>query len=82
MLFQLTNFGKPFIVVEDANYDNRGELLLFHRHEGLDLHDDHARATLHALERVWRRPVTLRTTLEGKQKLLRYDGKDHSEKAA
>jgi stage V sporulation protein R len=81
LLFQLTNFGEPFIVVEDANHDNRGEMLLFHRHEGLDLHDDHARATLSALERVWRRPVTLRTVLEGKSKLLRFDGKDHTEKA-
>jgi stage V sporulation protein R len=82
LLFQLTNFGEPFIVVEDANHDNRGELLLFHRHEGLDLHDDHARATITALERVWRRPVTLRTVLEGKPKLLRFDGKEHTEKAA
>jgi stage V sporulation protein R len=82
MLFQLTNFGEPFIVVEDANHDNRGELLLFHRHEGIDLHDDHARASLSALERIWRRPVTLRTVLEGKPKNLRFDGKEHSEKAA
>jgi stage V sporulation protein R len=81
ILFQLTNFGEPFINVDDANHDNRGELLLTHRHEGTDLHDDHARATLAALERIWRRPVNLRTVLDGKAKLLRYDGKDHSEKA-
>ncbi len=81
ILFQLTNFGEPFIFVEDANHDNRGELLLRHRHEGLDLHDEHARATLNALERIWRRPVNLRTTLDGKAKLLRFDGREHSEKA-
>ena len=81
ILFQLTNFGEPFIFVEDANHDNRGELLLRHRHEGTDLHDDHARATLTALERIWRRPVNLRTVLDGKAKLLRFDGKEHSEKA-
>ena len=28
LLFQLTNFGNPFIYVVDANFDNRGELLL------------------------------------------------------
>ena len=39
LLFQLTNFGDPFIYVEDANYENRGELLLRHRHEGIDLQD-------------------------------------------
>ena len=49
LLFQLTNFGQPFIYVEDANYENRGELLLRHRHEGIDLQIDHARETLAAL---------------------------------
>jgi stage V sporulation protein R len=82
ILFQLTNFGEPFIFVEDANYENRSELLLNHRHEGTDLHEENARATLAALERIWRRPVNLVTVVEGKSKILRYDGKEHSEKAA
>jgi stage V sporulation protein R len=82
LLFQLTNFGEPVIAVEDANHENRGELLLAHRHEGVDLHDDHARATLTALERIWHRPVSLKTVVDGKAKLLRYDGRDHSEKGA
>jgi stage V sporulation protein R len=82
ILFQLTNFGEPFIFVQDGNHDNRGELLLRHRHEGTDLNGDHARATLAALLRVWRRPITLQTVFDGKPKLLRYDGKDHTEKAA
>jgi stage V sporulation protein R len=34
---QLTNFGKPWIFVVDGNYRNRGELLLQHRHSGVDL---------------------------------------------
>jgi stage V sporulation protein R len=82
ILFQLTNFGEPFIFVEDANHENRSELLLNHRHEGTDLHEENARATLAALERIWRRPVNLVTLIDGKSKVLRYDGKDHSEKAA
>jgi stage V sporulation protein R len=80
LLFSLTNFGEPFIAIEDSNHENRGELLLRHRHEGTDLHEEHARATLTSLERVWRRPVNLLTTLDGKPKLLRYDGKEHTEK--
>ena len=80
MLFQLTNFGDPFIFVEDSNHENRGELLLRHRHEGTDLQVDHARDTLTALARIWRRPVNLLTVVEGKQKMFRFDGKDHSEK--
>ena len=35
LLFQLTNFGDPLIRVVDANYSNRGELLLEHQHGGL-----------------------------------------------
>jgi len=82
ILYQLTNFGEPFIFVEDANHENRGELLLHHRHEGVDLDGEHARATLTSLQRIWRRPVTLMTTFDGKKKALRYDGKEHAEKAA
>jgi stage V sporulation protein R len=81
ILFSLTNFGDPFIFVEDANHDNRGELLIRHRHEGTDLQIDHARETLSALARVWRRPVNLVTTVEGKQKMLRFDGKEHTERS-
>jgi stage V sporulation protein R len=81
ILFQLTNFGDPFIFVEDSNHDNRGELLIRHRHEGTDLQVDHARDTLTALVRVWRRPVNLVTVVEGKQKMLRFDGKEHTERS-
>jgi stage V sporulation protein R len=81
ILFQLTNFGDPFILVEDANHENRGELLLHHRHEGIDLDVEHARATLAAMGRIWRRPVNLHTTVEGKAKMLRYDGKEHTDKS-
>ena len=63
-----------------ATTTTAGELLLRHRHEGVDLQPDHARATLVALQRVWRRPVNLVTVFDGKLKTLRYDGKDHSEK--
>lgn len=82
ILYQLTNFGEPFIFVEDGNHDNRGELLLRHRHEGMDLQPDHARATLVALQRIWRRPVNLMSVFDAKPKLLRFDGKDHAEKPA
>ncbi|HXJ18604.1 MAG TPA: SpoVR family protein, partial [Polyangia bacterium] len=80
MLFSLTNFGDPFIFVEDANHENRGELLLRHRHEGTDLQVDHARSTLAALGRIWRRPVNLLTVVDGKQKMFRFDGREQTEK--
>ena len=81
LLTQLTNFGKPFIFVENGNFENRGELLLQHRHEGLDLKLDEARDTLAAVQRVWRRPVNLVTLVEGKGKLLTFDGAEHKERS-
>jgi stage V sporulation protein R len=80
LLAQLTNFGNPFIYVEDGNFENRGELLLQHDHRGVDLRADYAKETLNSLVRVWRRPVCIATQTDGKKVLLRYDGKDHTMK--
>ncbi|MFH0903367.1 MAG: SpoVR family protein, partial [Pseudomonadota bacterium] len=82
LLFQLTNHGQPFIFVLDGNFENRGELLLGHRHEGVDLRLDHARDTLANLFRVWKRPACIVTKIDNKGRILRFDGKDHSEKSA
>ena len=78
LLFQLTNFGDPYIRVVDANYGNRGELLLEHQHAGMDLRGDYAKETLSSLTRVWKRPVAIATKVDNKPVLLRYDGKEHS----
>ncbi|MBW2734004.1 MAG: SpoVR family protein, partial [Deltaproteobacteria bacterium] len=79
LLSMLTNFGQPAIHVEDGNFENRGELLLVHRHDGVDLRTDWAHDTLVNLYKVWRRPVNLATILEGNGKLLCFDGKEHSD---
>jgi stage V sporulation protein R len=80
LLFSLTNFGQPFIYVVDANFENRGELLLDHRHEGIDLRIDYAKDTLKNLYTIWSRPVHLSTTVEGKVKLYSFDGEKHTER--
>jgi stage V sporulation protein R len=80
LLQQLTNFGQPIIEVVDANEGNRGELLLEHRHDGVDLQGDYAKDTLQNLQNLWRRPVALKTRVEGRGMMLRFDGKDYSEK--
>ena len=82
LLGMMTNAGQPFIEVEDGNFENRGELLLKHRHDGVDLRMDWARDTLGNLYKVWRRPVNLLTIIEEKGKLLTFDGKNHGERAA
>jgi stage V sporulation protein R len=81
LLMQLTNSGNPIIRVEDSNFENRGELLLQHDHQGMDLKQDYARSVLEALQRMWRRPVLIRTVAETKNTLLRYDGKEHTAKS-
>jgi stage V sporulation protein R len=82
LLSMLTNGSNPHIEVEDANFENRGELLLRHRHEGVDLRADWARDTLSNLYKVWRRPVNIATILEEKAKILSFDGKAHQERTA
>jgi stage V sporulation protein R len=54
LLTQLTNFGNPIIDVLDGNWENRGELLLQHSHDGVDLQPDWARDTLENLYKLWR----------------------------
>jgi stage V sporulation protein R len=70
MLFQLTNFGQPMIEVVDANFENRGELYLVHRHDQIDLDVPYAEDTLANLYRVWGRPVYLESALEDRGRLL------------
>lgn len=61
LLFQLTNFGNPLIEVIDGNFRNRGELLLKHKHEGIDLDIPYALDTLKGLYKLWGRPVHILT---------------------
>ncbi|MBI5496610.1 MAG: SpoVR family protein [Deltaproteobacteria bacterium] len=82
LLTQLTNFGQPNISVLDANHDNRGELLLRHQHDGVDLEPEYTKATLQALQAIWNRPVHVLTRSEGKGVMHGFDGKDHTERSA
>lgn len=80
ILFGLTNFGRPFVYVLDGNYENRGELLLSHRHEGIDLQIDEAKDTVVNVQKIWGRPVHLETVVEDKKKIFSYDGEKHEER--
>ncbi len=82
LLFMLTNFGQPTIEVVDANFLNRGELLLVHRYGGVPLKLDQARETLENLQRLWKRPVNLETFVDDEPVVLGYDGVEHTQEAA
>ncbi|MSU79314.1 MAG: SpoVR family protein [Gemmataceae bacterium] len=80
LLFSLSNHGRPFIYVVDGNYKNRGELLLRHEYNGVDLRMDRAADTLAYVQAIWSRPVHLHTIAEGKPVLLSHDGINATQK--
>ena len=61
LLLQFTNFGKPTVAVFDDNFENRGELLLGHRYNGIMLDIDQARDVIERVHELWGRPVNLMT---------------------
>lgn len=79
LLFHMTNFGQPIIRIEDANFENRGELLLQHRHEGIDMQPDFMAATLKNVQKLWSRPVNMVTIMDNEPFLYRFDGKEYTQ---
>ena len=63
----------------DGNYNNRGELYLTHRHEGMDLKGDEAKDTLRNLFALWRRPVHIETIVGEQKTILSFNGTDHEQ---
>jgi stage V sporulation protein R len=74
----LTNFGQPYIAVEDGDYQDNGELLLQHTFEGQELDLQYAQRTLEQVFRLWGRPVCLATQRDAKATVLRFDGRAHT----
>ncbi len=81
LLFQLTNFGLPSIYLTEANYKNRGELLLHHRWEGITLDIGYATRTLKNIEKIWGRPVNIEAcTSDEKWHIIRCESGNLSHK--
>jgi stage V sporulation protein R len=80
LLFQLTNLGQPYMTVTDGNFENRGELLIEHKHQGLDLDIKWARETMRSIHDIWRRPVNVATEVDGQKRILHYNNGEFSEK--
>lgn len=76
LLTQLSNFGSPVIEVESGNFQNRGELLLRHVHQGVDLDFGYASDTLRNLFALWKRPVNITSRQEDQNITLSFDGKE------
>lgn len=81
LLFQLTNFGQPIIKVVDANFANRGELLLVHLYEGVEMQPDYMKETMKNLFKVWKRPVNVATVLDNERRIVGFDGQEFKSQA-
>ena len=78
IISNMTNFGYPYIVVEDADYKRNRELYLRHCHEGQDLDLNYAEKTLRHVYTLWGRVVHLETVYGGKPTVLSFDGEKTS----
>jgi stage V sporulation protein R len=74
----LTNFGMPYITVDDADFNHNTELLLRHHFEEQELDLPYAEKTLEYVHHVWSRPVHLETVYEGHALRLTYNGEKHA----
>ncbi len=74
LVASLTNFGRPLIVVQDADFGRRGELYLKHCYEGQELDTLYADKALEKVYEIWQRPVHLETVADGKSVVRTYTG--------
>ncbi len=79
LVANLTNFGFPYIVVADGDYEGRRELYLKHSYEGAELDSSYARKVLEHVHVLWGRPVHLETIVDEERVVMHYDGEDHDE---
>nr|MBF6589542.1 SpoVR family protein [Ktedonobacterales bacterium] len=78
LISSLTNFGMPYITIDDADFNRNTELLLRHHFEGQELDLPYAEKTLEYVHYIWSRPVHLETTFEGHTLRFSYNGEKHS----
>ena len=78
IVHSMTNFGYPYLVVDNGDYRGNRELYIKHLYEGQDLDMVYAEKTLQHVHMMWGRPVHLETVFDGKRILLSYDGERSS----
>lgn len=74
----MTNFGSPYLVVDNGDYRGNRELYIKHLYEGQELDVPYAEKTLQYVHALWGRPVHLETIQENKRVLYTYDGERNS----
>ncbi len=74
----MTNFGYPYLVIDNGDYRGNRELYIKHLFEGQELDLVYAEKTLQHVYTLWGRPIHLETVYEGKRIVLSYDGERNS----
>lgn len=77
LVYSRVNGGFPYLVVEDGNYMNNGELYIKHSYEGAELDLNYLEKTLPQVYFLWGKCVHLHTIIEDKEVLFTYDGHKH-----
>jgi len=70
----MTNFGYPYLVIEDADYHRNSEMYIKHLFEGQEMDLNYAEKTLGYVFQIWGRPVHLETVFDEKKVLISFDG--------
>jgi stage V sporulation protein R len=73
----MTNFGVPYIQVEDGDHRKARELYLRHVFEGREIDVRYAERVLRYLHRIWGRPVHIETVLDQQPCVLSFDGPEN-----
>jgi stage V sporulation protein R len=80
LVANMTNFGFPYIVVADGDYNRNRELYLRHEYEGSELDGNYARKVIEHVHTLWGRTVHLETIVDEERKVLSFDGRTHEER--
>jgi stage V sporulation protein R len=79
LVSNMTNFGFPYLQVEDGDYNGNRELYLKHRYEGTELDMRYGRKALEHVHALWGRPVHLVTVVDDDSTVLHFNGTEHAE---
>jgi stage V sporulation protein R len=71
----MTNFGFPYLVVQDGDHNRARELYIRHCFDGRELDQHYAMRTMRYLFQLWGRPIHLETQVDGDTVVLTFDGK-------
>jgi len=79
LVANMTNFGFPYLEVQDGDYNGNRELYLKHRYEGTELDMRYGRKALEHVYSLWGRPVHLETVVDDEATVLHFNGDEHTE---